>query len=326
MLTITLEEHFTTPEFLKATGQAGATNWRMERLTSGLLDLGAGRIADMDASGIDRQVLSLSSAGLDELDAATADALAQDTNDTLAAAVAAHPDRFSAFATLALQTPEKAAVELERCISKLKFKGLIVMGSLSGVFLDDPRFTPVFEAVHALDVPLYVHPGLPPKPVADVYFSGLPGNLGFFLSMAGWGWHAETGLHCLRLMLSGVLDRFPRLKIIVGHMGDHLPFNIARADRVFREMAGGGGNPSFRRRLIEYFRDNFYITTSGYFDMPPFICARDVIGIDHVLFSVDYPYASNAEGRKFLDALPVSREDFEKIAHGNAERILKLTS
>jgi hypothetical protein len=260
-----------------------------------------------------------------KLDAATADALAHDTNDTLAAAVAAHPDRFSAFATLALQTPEKAAVELERCINQLEFKGLIVMGSLNGVFLDDPRFTPVFEAVHALDVPLYVHPGLPPKPVADVYFSGLPGNLGFFLSMAGWGWHAETGLHCLRLMLSGVLDRFPKLKIIVGHMGDHLPFNIARADRVFREMAGEGRAPFFKRGMIEYFRENFYITTSGYFDMPPFVCARDVIGTDHVLFSVDYPYASNAEGRKFLDALPVSREDFEKIAHGNAERILKLT-
>jgi hypothetical protein len=142
--------------------------------------------------------------------------------------------------------------------------------------------------------------------------------------MAGWGWHAETGLHCLRIMLSGVLDRFPKLKIIVGHMGDHLPFNIARADRVLGEMAGEGGKAPFERRLMEYFRDNFYITTSGYFDLPPFLCAREVIGIGRILFSVDYPYASNAEGRRFLDQLPVSPEDREEIAHGIAERVLKL--
>jgi predicted TIM-barrel fold metal-dependent hydrolase len=319
--TVTLEEHFITPEFRKATGQTGEI---LQGVVGRLLDIGEGRIADMDANKIDMQVLSLSSAGLDKLDAATATALVRDINDQLAAAVSAHPKRFAAFATLALQEPEKAALELERCIQELKFKGLIVMGSTNGVFLDHPRFTPIFEAVEKLDVPIYVHPGLPPKPVADAYFSGLPGNLGFSLSMAGWGWHAETGLHCLRLMLAGVLDRFPKLKIIVGHMGDHLPFNIARADRVFGQMAGETGNPPFQRRIIDYFRENFYITTSGYFDIPPFTCARDVIGVDRVLFSVDYPYASNAAGRKFLDSLPVGPEDLEKIAHGNAERVLKI--
>jgi predicted TIM-barrel fold metal-dependent hydrolase len=322
--TITLEEHFLTPEFLKATEQVRQTNARLEGLTRKLLDVGAGRIADMDASGIDVQVLSLPSAGLDKLDAPTATPLARDINDRLADAVSAHPNRFAGFATVALQEPRKAALELERCVRKLKFKGLIVMGSLNGVFLDDARFTPIFEAVEALDVPIYVHPGLPPKSVADVYFSGLRGDIGFALSMAGWGWHAETGLHCLRLMVSGLFDRFPKLKIIVGHMGDHLPFNIARADRVFGEMTGGGGDAPFQRRLLEYFREHFYITTSGYFDIAPFVCARDVIGTDHILFSVDYPYASNAAGRKFLDRLPVNAQDLETIAHGNAERILKL--
>ena len=326
MRTITLEEHFTTPEFLKATGQAGEADERMQGVVRRLLEIGEGRIADMDAGKIDMQVMSLSSAGLDKLPAATATALVHDINDQLADAVSAHPNRFAAFATLALQEPEKAALEFERCIKELKFKGLIVMGSLNGVFLDDLRFTPIFEAAQALDVPIYVHPGLPPKPVADAYYSGLAGNIGFSLSMAGWGWHAETGLHCLRLMLSGVFDRFPKLRIIVGHMGDHLPFNIARADRVFGVMAGEGSTPPFQRRIIEYFREHFYITTSGYFDIPPFICAREVIGTDRVLFSVDYPYASNVEGRRFLDALPVSPEDLEKIAHGNAERILKLES
>jgi predicted TIM-barrel fold metal-dependent hydrolase len=121
-----------------------------------------------------------------------------------------------------------------------------------------------------------------------------------------------------------LFDRFPKLKIIVGHMGDHLPFNIARADRVFGEMAGDGGGPPFKRRIMEYFCENFYITTSGYFDLQPFRCALGVLGVDHVLFSVDYPYSSNARGREFLGALPVGSGDFEKITHGNAERLLKL--
>ncbi len=322
--TITLEEHFSTAEFLKATEPVRRTNARLEELTSKLLDVGDGRIADMDANGIDMQVLSLSSSGLDKLDGATATEVVRDSNDQLAAAVSAYPERFAGFATVALEEPEKAALELERCVKEYKFKGLIVMGSLNGVFLDDARFTPVFEAVEALDVPIYVHPGLPPKAVADVYFGGLPGGIGFALSMAGWGWHAETGLHCMRLMVSGVFDRFPKLKIIVGHMGDHLPFNIARADRVFEVMAGGGGWAGFKRRVWEYFVEHFYITTSGYFDLAPFVCARDVIGIDRVMFSIDYPYASNKDGREFLERLPVSAEEIEKVAHGNAERVLKL--
>ncbi len=328
MRTITLEEHFTTARFLEATGQVprgnARTQSRMQSVTSRLLDIGEGRIADMDANGIGMQVLSLSSAGLDTLDRATATVLVRDINNRLADAVSAHPDRFAAFATLALQEPEKAAVELERCVHELKFKGLIVMGSLKGVFLDDPRFAPILEAAQMLDVPIYVHPGFPPQPVADAYYSGLPGNIGFGLSMAGWGWHAETGLHCLRLILRGVFDRFPGLKIIVGHMGDHLPFNIARADRVFGEMVGENDQPPFKRRVIEYFREHFYLTTSGYFDIQPFTCALGVVGVERVLFSVDYPYASNALGRRFLDTLPVGPDELGKIAHGNAERLLKL--
>ena len=225
---------------------------------------------------------------------------------------------------MALQEPEKAVREFERCVKALKFKGLIVIGTLNGIFLDDARFMPIFEAAQSLDVPIYIHPGFPPQPVRDAYYSGLPGNMGFGLSMAGYGWHAETGLHCLRLMLSGVFDRFPKLKIIVGHMGDHLPFNIDRADRVFGEMASENSAPPFKRRVIDYFRENFYVTTSGYFDILPFLCALGVLGSDHVLFSVDYPYASNVAGREFLNTLPVGPEDLEKISHGNAERILKL--
>jgi len=263
MKTITLEEHFTTKEFLRATGQTRRANNRLQDVNSKLLDIGEGRIAEMDAGKIDLQVLSLSSAGLDKLTSAEATAVVRDANDKAAAAVLAHPDRFAAFASLALKDPKKAVKELERCIKDLKFKGLIVMGTVNGIFLDDPRFMPIFEAIQALNIPVYMHPGLPPKKVMEAYYSGLPGNIGFGLSMAGYGWHAETGLHCLRLMSSGVFDRFPKIKIIVGHMGDHLPFNIARADHVLGGIASQGKKPPFKRSLVEYFKDNFYATTSG---------------------------------------------------------------
>jgi uncharacterized protein len=319
---IALEEHMTTEAFLAAT-ESGTTT-RPSAATAKLLDVGAGRLADMDASQIDVQVLSLSSAGLDQLDRAPAAALARATNDALAAAVRAHPDRFAAFATLALQEPEDAARELDRCVNDLGFKGLVAMGTVNGLFLDDARFTPVFDAAHSLDVPIYLHPGLPPQPVLDAYYSGLPGTVGRDLAAAGWGFHAETGLHCLRLMLSGLFDRFPKLKIIIGHMGEHLPYNIARSDWTFARSARRGGTLPFKRTVLEYFREHFYLTTSGYFTVPPLLCALQVIGADRVLFSVDYPLAHNAEAKEFLDALPVGPEDLEKIAHRNAERLLKL--
>jgi len=321
MRTITLEEHFATPDFLKATTPlvpAGRVNF-VQAVESKLLDLGQGRIAEMDAAGIDVQVLSLTGNGMDMLDGPTATALARDANDKLDAAVRAHPKRFAAFAALALQNPEKAAAEFERCVRKLGFKGALVHGTTKGMFLDDPQFTPLFEAAQALDVPIYLHPSPPPKPVQEAYFGGLPGQVGFFLATAAWGWHVETGTHCLRLMASGLFDRFPKLRIIIGHMGEDLPFSIARA-----EMILSRDTKHLKRRVGEYFQEHFYITTSGYFTVPPFLCTLQVIGADRILFSVDYPYSPNAAGRNFLNALPVSPEDLGKISHGNAERLLKL--
>ena len=322
MRTITLEEHISTAEFMEATAKAWHGDpvvgmWLNNR--DKLFDVGKGRLSDMDAGGIDMQVLSLSGIGMDKLEPATATTLAQDTNDKLAAAVQAHPNRYAAFATLALQEPQKAASEFERCIRQLGFKGAMVNGTSGGLFLDHQRFTPIFEAAQALDVPVYLHPGLPPDVVKDAYFSGLPGNLGFSLSIAGWGWHVETGMHCLRLIVSGLFDRFPRLKIIIGHMGEALPFYIARADAVLTENA-----KHLKHRVSDYFHQNFYITTSGCFSLPPFLCALQVVGVDRILFSVDYPFSPNSAGRNFLDSLPVSPEDRAKIAHGNAQRLLKL--
>ncbi len=322
MRTITLEEHISTPEFLKATikawqGDPVVEMWQSNR--DKLFEVGKGRIADMDAAEIDMQVLSLSGIGMDKLDPATATALARDTNDKLALAVHAHPDRFAAFATVALREPEKAAVEFERCVRQLGFKGALVNGTCNGLFLDHRHFTPLFEAAQALDVPIYLHPGLPPDVVRKAYYDGLPGNMGFVLSIAGWGWHVETGTHCLRLISSGLFDRFPKLKIIIGHMGEALPYWIVRAD-AFLTRSG----THLKRSVSEYFHEHFYITTSGCFSLPPFLCALQVVGADRILFSVDYPFSPNAQGRAFLDSLPVSPEDMAKIAHGNAERLLKL--
>lgn len=321
MRTITLEEHFATPEILKKSAeiQPASRNNFVKAVEEKLLDLGKGRLADMDAAGIDLQVISLTNAGMDKFDTPTATALAHDANDKLAAAVQAHPKRFAAFASLALQEPEKAAAEFERCVKKLGFKGTLIHGTTKGVFLDDPRFTPIFEVAQALDVPVYLHPTLPPKSVEDAYFSGLPGQTGFYLSTAAWGWHVETGTHCLRLILSGLFDRFPRLNIIIGHMGEDLPFSIARAEAVLARDTN-----HLKRRVSEYFQEHFYITTSGYFTVPPLLCTLQVIGADRILFSVDYPYSPNTIGRKFLDTLPVSPGDLAKISHGNAERLLKV--
>jgi predicted TIM-barrel fold metal-dependent hydrolase len=187
------------------------------------------------------------------------------------------------------------------------------------MFLDDPRFAPVFEVAQALDVPVYLHPTLPPKEVEEAYFGGLPGLTGFFLATAAWGWHAELGMHCLRLIVSGLFDRFPKLKIIIGHMGEDLPFSIARADAVLARET-----KHLQRRVSEYFQEHFYITTSGYFTVPPLLCTMQVMGADRILFSIDYPYSPNTVGRNFLNALPVSAEDMGKISHRNAERLLKL--
>ena len=320
MRTIALEEHMTTPAIAEAARMAlsGVTPAWMQAINSKLLDVGEGRIADMDAAGIDLQVLSVAANTVDKLDAASANALTRDANDCMAAAVRSHPDRFAAFATLALQEPDKGAGELERCIRQLGFKGAMLNGTANGQFLDHPRFTPVFEAAQALDVPIYLHPAPPPKPVMDAYYSGLPSPLDFLLSTAGWGWHVEAGMHCLRLILAGVFDRFPKLKIIVGHMGENLPFSIARSEMVFDRAA------SLKRPIGEYFCEHFYLTTSGYFTTPPYLCMLQVVGIDRILFSVDYPFSPNTDGRKFLDALTVSGDDMEKITHRNAEKLLKL--
>lgn len=322
MRTITLEEHFVTRSFLRAIGAQGrSAHPRMAELQSKLLDLGVGRIAAMDESAIDFQVLSLAAMGFDALDADEARSLARDVNDELAEAVRARPTRLAGFATLPLKDPAASAAELERCINRVGFVGAMVNGTTGGLFLDDPRFLPVFEAAAHLGVPIYLHPAPPPETIDRAYFSGLPGEAGQMLSLAGWGWHAETGLHTLRLIVAGLFDRLPALQLIIGHMGEGVPFALARSSEIL-----SGAAPHLHRPVADYFQSNIHVTTSGYFTQAPLRCAMDVIGIDRLLFSIDYPFAPNTRGRAFLDSLPemLGTEEIAKLAHGNAERVLKL--
>src|ERR1700677_710603 len=325
MKTITLEEHFVTESFLKATGAYGNdAPPQLAQIQPKLLDLGPERIAAMDQAGIDLQVMSLAAMGIDKLEPSDATAVMTDVNSELSQAIKANPTRLAGFAALNLKDPQGAAKELERCVTKLGFVGGLVDGTVSSgegpLFLDNAQFAPVWEAAVQLKVPVYLHPAPPPQIVHQAYYSGLPGELGMLLSIAGWGWHAETGLHTLRLIVSGLFDRLPDLQLIIGHMGEGLPYALARCSGVLSRAA-----PHLRQPVSEYFQSNIYVTTSGYFTPPPLRCALDVIGIDRVMFSVDYPFSPNTNGRAFLDSLTgiLSPEDHAKLAHRNAEKVLK---
>jgi predicted TIM-barrel fold metal-dependent hydrolase len=318
--TIALEEHFTTTEFLRATRPFLEPLASSRTLEEKLLDLNEGRLAAMDAGGVDMQVLSLAASGQDQLTPADATTLVRDANDVAFAATRRYPERLRMFASLALGDPVAAAKELERGVEKLGSVGGFLNGTEGGTFLDDSRYEPVFEAAEALNVPLYLHPTPPSPSVRDAYFGGLPEASAYFLSTAAWGWHAELGMHCLRLILGGVFDRFPHLRIIIGHMGENLPFSLLRAQDGLPSSVTG-----LQRSVSEYFLRHFFITTSGYFTAPPFRCAVDVLGVDRILYSVDYPYRSNAAGARFLQSLDIAPDDLRKLASANAERILNLT-
>jgi uncharacterized protein len=221
---------------------------------------------------------------------------------------------------LPMLAPEPAADELERAVRQLGFCGALVNGATDGRFLDDAAFEPILARAEALDVPIYLHPGIPVSAVRNAYYDGLPGNFSFLLALATWGWHYDTAIHVLRLALSGTLDRHPRLKIIVGHIGEALPFMLDRID----ETTAAEAKAHLRRSVRETILDHVWITTSGFFTLPPFMAALLSFGVDRIMFSVDYPFASNARARAFLDALPVSPGDRAKIAHGTADRLLRL--
>ena len=317
--TIALEEHFTTPEFLRATAPVTPALASTKQLEEKLIDLDEKRIRAMDEGGVDLQILSLAATAQDKLAVADAASLVADANDVAFAATERHPGRLAMFSSLALGDPVSAAKELERGVLKHKSVGGFVNGTEGGSFLDNPRYTPLLEAAEALDVPLYLHPTPAPEPVQETYFSGLPQASAYFLSTAAWGWHAELGMHALRLILAGVFDRFPRLRIIIGHMGENLPYSLMRAQDGLPPSVTG-----LKYSISEYFLGHFVITTSGYFTQPPFLCALQVMGAERILYSVDYPYRSNNAGARFLEGIQIPLDDLRKIASENASRILKL--
>ena len=327
MRLVTLEEHFTLPELRDRvpTSAAEAGGWNpsfVDRLLRMMLisDGGETRVAEMDEAGISMQILSVVSPGADQLGGEAAIGFAREANDRLADMVARHPARFGGFAHLPMGDGEAAATELERAGRELKLCGAMIHGLSGGRFLDHPELAPVLQTAEALDLPIYLHPSPPPRPVFDAYYAGL-GDLSYSLATGGWGWHSETALHVLRLVLSGTLDRHPRLRLIIGHMGEGLPAMMARCDRSFAGAVNDGRNTrSVSRTLL----DQVWITTSGFFDLPCFMAALLTFGPDRMMFSVDYPFASMQAGRAFVDTVPLSHADRIKLAHGNADRLLKL--
>jgi len=326
MKIIALEEHFQTAAIKEAMERLAASHRDAMTLAFyappalQLEDLGAGRLKDMDAMGIDVQVLSYSSPGTQVFPASEAVPLARDANDQLATAIQAHPDRFVGFATLPTPDPEAAAVELERAIHKLGFKGAMINGRTNERFLDDPMFRPILEAAVALDVPLYLHPTIPPKAVQDAYYTGLDPAVSASLATVGWGWHMETGIHALRMILAGIFDQYPSLQLILGHWGEMIPFYLARVDEALSPAA-----KHLQRRVADYFLDQMYVTPSGLFTLPPFLLTLQIMGADRIMYAVDYPYIAGDQARTFLENAPISPADKEKIAHDNAERVLKLS-
>ena len=323
MRTITLEEHFAGPGFLDGPGrglkeQALKFGGPAAKLLEQLCDLGDKRIAEMDAAHIDMQILSLTSPGAEQLEAAEAAALARETNDYLADAVRSHPTRFGGFATLPTADPNAAAAELERTIRDYGFKGALINGHIQGRYLDDQFFWPIFERAEALNVPIYLHPTQPPKPVIEASYGGFAPIVTDMLAGAGWGWHIETAVHVIRIILGGTFDRYPRLQLVVGHMGETLPFMLQRLDVMPMAMT------KLNRPISSYLRENLHYTFSGFNFTPTFLDLLLQVGVDRIMFSADYPYASMAQARAFLDQLPVSTADRERIAHGNAERLFGL--
>jgi predicted TIM-barrel fold metal-dependent hydrolase len=325
MRIVTLEDHFTTPlaNSLLPPPNEERKHHRAEmnrRLgfdsEAGLLDLGNSRIAAMDAAGISYQVVSMTAPGCQGYEADKSVPMAKDANDRMHAAAKAHPERLAGFAALPTADPAEAAKELERAVTKLGLKGALINGHTRGSFLDDKKYWGIFECAQALDVPVYLHPTRPQLAVMKAVYEGYEE-----LSGAAWGFSADTGAHYLRLVFAGIYDAFPDLKIILGHNGEGLPFVMERLNLHVEMDALHRG---LKKTPLAYLRENMLVTTSGNFSVPSFLCTYLSLPVDNIMFSVDWPYESNTVAVEFLNKLPISEQDREKIAHGNAERILRL--
>jgi predicted TIM-barrel fold metal-dependent hydrolase len=312
---IALEEHYWDKEI--ASQFVGAEGTRDSKMLERLYDLGALRLKEMDEAGIDMQILSHGAPSAQKLTGPDAVEITRRANDRLNAAVAANPKRFAAFAALPTVDPKASADELERT-TKLGFKGAMLHGLANGVFLDDKRFWPIYERAQALDVPIYLHPSVPMQTVMDAYYKDYAKDFPMVVR-AAWGYTVETATLAIRMVLSGVLDAYPKLKIVLGHLGETLPFLVWRVDQALARP--GAAKPmSFR----DLFCGHFYITTSGNFSNPALLCCVMEMGIDRILFAVDWPFVANTPAVRWIDTVPLCDEDKIKLLSGNAQKLFRL--
>jgi predicted TIM-barrel fold metal-dependent hydrolase len=314
---IALEEHYWDAELAKT--YTGPDAWREGEALRRLVDLGELRLKEMDEGGIDIQVLSHGAPSTQKLGKDIAADLTRKVNDRLHQAIQAHPTRFAGFAALPTADPKAAADELERTVTKLGFKGAMLHGLQDGTtFLDDQRFWPIYERAAKLDVPIYFHPGMPHQAVIDAYYKDYAKDFPQILR-AGWGYTVETATQAIRLVLSGVFDTHPNLKIILGHLGETLPFLMWRADMALARP-GAAKHAGFR----DVFASHFYVTTSGFFSDPALLCCMMELGIDRILFAVDWPFVANSPATRWMESVPISDEDKAKILSGNTKRLLRM--
>lgn len=331
MKIIALEEHIVSRHIAKATARATASAYPYYETflhpaaadmpdVAQLFALGEQRIAILDKAGIDMEVVSYTNAS-QWLSGAEAAAMTTRANDDMAAAIKPWPDRFRAFATLPWAQPAAAAAELKRCAGELGFVGALISGrpGTGPVFLDDPRFGPVWQAFCELDVPLYVHPNFTCREVCAAYYSGLGDQLDTIVSTYGWGWHVEAGLQVLRMILAGVFERFPALKIISGHWGEVLPYYLTRLDQMLSPAVTG-----LPKTISAYYKDHVWITPSGVWDYDCLEYCRKKVGIGHLLYSTDFPYLPEKGARAFLEEAPLTGEEKEKFGSANAEKLLHI--
>jgi 5-carboxyvanillate decarboxylase len=318
---IAVEEAYLIPEIAEIQGRQMPVNMpptaARAAMFRSLLDLGDGRIKTMDEDGIAMQVCLLAGIAIQDLDPVQGNELAALANDRIAETARKYPTRIAGLAAFAPRDPQRAARELERAVKSKGLKGGIINSHSLGEYLDDKKFWPIFEAVQAMDVPIYIHPRDPsPQMIKPFEVMGFK---------VGWSWAAETGTHIIRLIGAGVFDQFPRLKIVIGHMGEGLPFHLDRIDnRYYWEHEMAGVAPKLKRKPSDYVRDNIVVTTSGMNFSPPLLMTIQMLGIDNVLFAADYPFENVRESVAAIDALALSDRDKEKLYSLNSRRVFKL--
>lgn len=313
---IALEEHYWDPVLTDT--YVGRNASRRDGLLKRLYDVHELRLREMDAAGIDIQVLSHGAPSAQRLDPQIGPEIVRQVNDNLHATVQTHSDRFAAFAALATADPVASADELERCVGELGFVGAMIHGLTNNEFCDKQKYWPIYARAEKLEVPVYLHPAYPHPQVVEAYYQDYLEDFPA-LATAGWGYTVETATQAIRMVLSGVFDAYPGLQMILGHMGETLPYLLWRVNQALSRVEN-----SQARSFREIFESHFHITTSGNFSNPALLCAVQEMGVDRIMFSVDYPFVENQPGTEWAERMTLCRNDRVKILNGNARRLLNL--